>query len=248
MPQRFNLGAFAYAHRGLWDDVGRPENSLAAFEAAAMRHVGIELDVRPSADGVPIVFHDRDLKRLTGRSGAVADQTAATLSATPLLPHAQSHTIPTLEAVLALWPAGLPLLCEIKIDGETDPIDFTHTVCDLLSRAEGYVAAMSFSTAAVSAIPTSLQRGQLIEPRVMLPDDLWQAQLNTVDSAQIDFIACACMDAEKVAPRAEATGLPLVVWTVQSEAQSRNCAPFAHSQIFEGFDPDIARAACRPKS
>ena len=39
-----------YAHRGLWGK-GVPENSLAAFRAAAEAGFGIELDVQLSKDG-----------------------------------------------------------------------------------------------------------------------------------------------------------------------------------------------------
>ncbi|MEM8921520.1 MAG: glycerophosphodiester phosphodiesterase family protein, partial [Pseudomonadota bacterium] len=58
----------SYAHRGLWDAT-RPENSLAAFHAAVVAGVGIELDVRLSADGVAMVFHDQMLDRMTNASG-----------------------------------------------------------------------------------------------------------------------------------------------------------------------------------
>ena len=40
---------------------------------------GIEFDVQPSADGVPMVFHDYGLARLTGETGPVAQRDAAAL-------------------------------------------------------------------------------------------------------------------------------------------------------------------------
>ncbi|HEY2841551.1 MAG TPA: glycerophosphodiester phosphodiesterase family protein [Pirellulales bacterium] len=52
------------AHRG--DSKVAPENTLPAFESAVK--VGadlVELDYHHSADGVPVVFHDRDLDRHT---------------------------------------------------------------------------------------------------------------------------------------------------------------------------------------
>ncbi|QFG69583.1 glycerophosphodiester phosphodiesterase [Ornithinimicrobium pratense] len=54
------------AHRGL---VGpdRPENTLAAVEAAfAADADGVEVDLRLTADGVLVLSHDADLRRLTG--------------------------------------------------------------------------------------------------------------------------------------------------------------------------------------
>ena len=50
------------AHRGLWRPDGAPENSLAAFQAAAAAGYGIELDVQLSADGEAMVFHDGKLE------------------------------------------------------------------------------------------------------------------------------------------------------------------------------------------
>lgn len=64
------------AHRGASDR--EPENTLAAFQAAL--DVGadaVELDVRLSADGVPVVMHDYDVSRSTGGSGLVHQLTLA---------------------------------------------------------------------------------------------------------------------------------------------------------------------------
>src|SRR5947208_1328649 len=66
-------------HRGA---SGRlPENTLAAFRGAAEDGAGgVELDVRMSADGVPVVIHDATLYRTTGVRGRVSDQTASELA------------------------------------------------------------------------------------------------------------------------------------------------------------------------
>ncbi|MEE8246246.1 MAG: glycerophosphodiester phosphodiesterase family protein, partial [Alphaproteobacteria bacterium] len=73
------LCATPFAHRGLHEE-GVPENSLAAFEAALRAGYGIELDVRLAADGVPVVFHDASLERLTGRAAPVSAFTSAELA------------------------------------------------------------------------------------------------------------------------------------------------------------------------
>ncbi len=67
----FDVSAFAYAHRGLWD-AGAPENSLAAFEAARAAQIGVELDVRLTSDNVPVVFHDAGLERMCGHRELLA--------------------------------------------------------------------------------------------------------------------------------------------------------------------------------
>lgn len=53
-----------FAHRGLVQYA--PENTLGAFQAAiAYGCEGIELDVRMTKDGVPVVFHDKTIERLS---------------------------------------------------------------------------------------------------------------------------------------------------------------------------------------
>lgn len=61
------------AHRGYPRHY--PENSLAGIEAAIRAGARyIEVDVQLSADGVAVLFHDRDLRRLCGRDGALHER------------------------------------------------------------------------------------------------------------------------------------------------------------------------------
>jgi glycerophosphoryl diester phosphodiesterase len=77
------------AHRGLHHTL--PENSLAAFQAAAALGVdGFETDVRVCACGTAVLFHDRSLR--DGR--AVASLTHPELTA------AVGYPVPTLAAAL----------------------------------------------------------------------------------------------------------------------------------------------------
>lgn len=106
------------AHRG---DIERhTENTLPAFRSALERGAdGIELDVQFTADGTPVVFHDRDLRRITGQRGTLADLEDEHLDALGLHPgpdHPGFH-LPTLhEASSHLAGAGIPIFVEIKTD------------------------------------------------------------------------------------------------------------------------------------
>jgi glycerophosphoryl diester phosphodiesterase len=67
------------AHRG--GSALAPENTLAAFDrAVALGADAIETDVRLSADGVVMVFHDEDTERLTGTAGSIEARTAAEIA------------------------------------------------------------------------------------------------------------------------------------------------------------------------
>lgn len=136
-----------YAHRGLWDEQ-KPENSMAAFQAAAEAGFGIELDVQLSKDGTVMVFHDYTLDRVCGKEGLLTDLTAAELSTLRLKDTEQ--TIPTLAEVLRLVDGRVPLLIELK--GETGD---TAVVPATLAVLEGYTGAWcmeSFNPLIVRAV------------------------------------------------------------------------------------------------
>ena len=62
------------AHRGF--NTVAPENSLAAFGAAiALGAPEIELDVRFTRDGIPVVAHDSELQRQAGVPGTIEEKT-----------------------------------------------------------------------------------------------------------------------------------------------------------------------------
>lgn len=68
------------AHRG-YSSVF-PENTMAAFEGALQLGVDyLEMDVQMTKDGRIVVFHDLELRRVTGCEGAVSDYTLEELSA-----------------------------------------------------------------------------------------------------------------------------------------------------------------------
>lgn len=68
---------------------------------------GLELDVRRSRDGVPVVIHDASLERVQGRARRASELTAEELEASG---------VPTLEAVLAMVAHRWFLDIELKED------------------------------------------------------------------------------------------------------------------------------------
>lgn len=68
--REFHDGCLVVAHRGASTE--EPENTVAAFEAAVAAGAdAVELDVRLTADGVPVVLHDPDVMATTDGRGAV---------------------------------------------------------------------------------------------------------------------------------------------------------------------------------
>jgi glycerophosphoryl diester phosphodiesterase len=90
----------AFAHRG---GAGlAPENSWSAFEGAvALGYRYLETDVRATADGVALTFHDATLARVTGHPGRLARMSYAEVAGALI---GGKEPIPRLEDVLAAWP------------------------------------------------------------------------------------------------------------------------------------------------
>ena len=99
-----------FAHRG--GALLAPENTMPAIDnGIALGSDGLEIDVQLSADGIPVVIHDRTLDRTTDRNGPVQALTAAELAHVDAGFHftrdgtfpfrGQGIGVPTLDAVLA---------------------------------------------------------------------------------------------------------------------------------------------------
>lgn len=240
LAKRFDISAFAYAHRGLWTSTGPSENSLEAYLAAAASGLGIEFDIRPSADGTPMLFHDPEMDRMTAAKGIFEKLHSRALKDTPLN---GGEAISSFETLLKKWPKETPLLCELKVDGRTDPKAFAAKVGDMLDAHDGPAAAMSFSKSAVSALPSSIMRGQLIYPKSVSGSDRFQRDLDHILAHKgIDYAACHWSDVEALQIIREQANLPLITWTVRDPKQCLELPAYVDAQIFEGFDPALAKS------
>ena len=143
------------AHRGVHSE-NCPENSLSAFEGALRAGLPSEFDVRLTRDKVPVVFHDKDLKRMCGFDVNVATVTYEELRKYPL--SGSGECIPTLSQVLSAVEGKVPLLIELK--GE-DRSDIALRVADVIRDYKGTLAVESFN-------PYHLMRMRRLMPNVPL--------------------------------------------------------------------------------
>lgn len=105
---------FEFAHRGYWNMSSYiPENSMAAFQAALHKGLGIELDLHLTKDGQLVVFHDDTLSRMCGIDKTIESMTYNELS--HLYLNGTSERIPLFSEVLKLINGRVPLLIELKI-------------------------------------------------------------------------------------------------------------------------------------
>ncbi len=228
------------AHRGMHDlNKSRWENTLSAFAAAVDKGYAIECDVHLSADGVPVVFHDDELKRLTGTEGFIWQRTAAELQALRI--GGTSDTVPTLAAMLDLVAGRVPLVIELKgIPGRDSGL--VAKVASALRRYQGRAAIMSFDHWLVrdfardaAGIPAGLTAwGD--------KDHMFEAHFSMLGSG-ISFVSydVAGLPNPFVGFVRERLGMPVITWTVRDERAVERTFRYADQMTFEGFEPETAR-------
>lgn len=113
-----------YAHRG-WSGQF-PENTLLAFQhALALGVDGIELDVHATAEGIPVVIHDRSLGRTTSGVGNVDEQSLAFVRS---LDAGLGERVPLLDELLR------EVGHEVHLDIEVKGLGIEANVLDVLAR------------------------------------------------------------------------------------------------------------------
>ncbi|MEI4232332.1 glycerophosphodiester phosphodiesterase family protein [Roseovarius sp. D22-M7] len=240
------------AHRGLHDVTdGRPENARAGLRAAIAAGYGIEIDLQPSRDGRPMVFHDYDLGRLTAQEGPVRHRDAAELATIPLA--GGDEGIPDLSEILALVAGRVPLLVELK-DQHGQMGDAGGALEEATARTlDGYVgpvAVMSFNPAMV----TRMAGLSPDVPRGIVTCDFsaehWphltpetRARLRGIpdfETSGAQFVSHQFQDLHSpriAALRAE--GATILCWTIRSAADERTARAVADNITFEGYLPEI---------
>jgi glycerophosphoryl diester phosphodiesterase len=231
------LTARPIAHRGFHDLNGACwENTLSAFAAAAERGYAIECDVQLTADGVPVVFHDGDLKRLAGEDGFVWQRTAAEMAALRI-GGTQDHP-PTLDELLRLVGGRVPLVIEAKGTPGRDQ-GLVAAIGQRLKHYEGKAAIMSFDhwlirdfSKDAPGIPGGLtacgRRDHEIEAHfTMLAHDIAFTSYAAGDLPNrfVSFVR------EKLA-------MPVITWTIRDQPAIDLTFKYADQMTFEGFEPE----------
>ena len=220
-----------FAHRG--GSRLRPENTVVAFDhGLSLGADGLELDVRLSSDGVPMVHHDEAVDRTTNGTGLLSSQTAEALE---LLDAGHRFTgldgdswqgrgcrIPRLEMVLARY-GSIPIIIELK---GTDPEVARRAVA--LVRAAGALGRVCFGGFSDPVLHAARAAGGDVVSSAAKEETRWflyrswlgLAPRNTAYRAfQVPEVAGAM---RVVSPRfvraARRAGLPVAVWTVDEPA------------------------------
>lgn len=238
---------FRYAHRGLYDKAaGIPENSLSAFSRAVAHGFGVELDVHLLRDGSLAVFHDSDIRRMTGRAGYLEDLSAEELGDYPL--DGTKETIPQFCDVLALFEdTGLPIIVELK-SFRDNYAALTERTMRELDKFRVVYCVESFDPRCVAWVRKhrpEVIRGQLSQNflkergKLSLPMAFATTHLLSNIMVQPDFVAYRFKDRKKWAPRLcrRIYGAQRVYWTIRSKEELSIAESDGAIAIFEHFLP-----------
>ncbi len=235
------------AHRGFFDNEnGVPENSLIAFEKAIENGYAIELDVHTLHDGTVVVFHDDQLCRMTGQDGYLKNLTQNDLQNYKLLN--TKYSIPTLQQVLDLVNDRTPILVEIKSENVIVGAD-ESIIYNVLKDYKGEFAVQSFNPLTIEWFKNNapeITRGLLCSKfhKVTVPKScikkfvLRNMLLNK--RAKPQFIAFNALDLPaRILKSKKCKGLPILGWTVRSQAQYLESVKYVDNIIFQDFKPSI---------
>jgi glycerophosphoryl diester phosphodiesterase len=190
-------------HRGAPREA--PENTMRAFRLALEQGAdGIELDVQPSADGVPVILHDDTLDRTTDSTGDVSRLTWERISAA----RAGGEPVPRLEEVAA-WAAANDafLNVEIKRPG-------VEAAALAVIEAAGRTSRTIFS----SFLAESVAQVRRLDPNApcwLLTEEWGPHVLQLAGDLRVGGV---CLDVRLATSAAlgqlRAAGLPVICWTV----------------------------------
>ena len=231
------------AHRGLHDE-DYPENSMPAFVAAASSGFALELDLHMSSDGRLVVFHDADLKRMTGHEGSVADVPAAAL--TQLRLNGTEYVIPLFEDVLELVDGKAPILAEVKSGSAMTRVG--PVLRSLIAGYGGALAVQSFDPRVLlwlkkhaphvvrGQISGSLEGEQLSAAQKLLLRSMLLNVLSRPDFLAFDIRA---MPNASVSAWRTILEMPLLLWTITKPEELVEARKYDANVIFEAIYPTV---------
>jgi len=251
------------AHRGgagLW-----PENTLYAFERAAALGVDvIETDLRATADGELVIFHDEHVGRTTGGSGRVSALTLAELKKLdaafnwspdggktfPL--RGRGVTVPTLREVFAAFPH-----MRFNIEPKQAEPPLAAPLCRVI-REQGMadkvlVGAFSGPTLGqfrgeCPEVATSASTGEVLSFITMQGAGLDNAYGPPMQALQVPVRAGALRVLTRdFVEAAHGRNLRVHAWTVNTEEEMRSLIDLGVDGIMTDYPETLLKLLNRPK-
>lgn len=242
------------AHRGLHDrGRGIIENTASAFAAAIEKGYAIECDVQLSRDGIPMIFHDDDLDRLTGVEGPVGNRTMAELASYKLLDSATGDTPQRFTEFLAQIAGRTLLQIELKQQANQAATEvLAQTVMDALKGYSGPVTIESFDPKLLIEVRKRGAKMPLGIVTYGYDEPEWDQHLAGGTKfvlrhllhypvSRFEFISCRDQSLDLPAVRFfRSLGMPVTAWTIKTPVAAMAVIGKADQIVFEGFEPPSA--------
>lgn len=203
------------AHRG--HARAAPENTLAAIERAITSGADYaEIDVQATADGVVVLAHDRDLKRVAGASHRIDDLTFDEIRQFDVGswfdPAFANERVPTLREVIELARGRIRLNIELKFYGSERQL---ADVVAALVRDEKFEDQCLVTSLAYDGLVAARRENPRLRVGLIVAHALGDVSRLDVDalSVRADFLSDELLSA------ARRLGREVHVWTVNDPRQ-----------------------------
>ncbi len=203
------------AHRG--DSVSAPENSLSAIRAAIDAGADYaEIDVQEIADGSIVVFHDTDLKRITGSPKKIwevdLDEVRALDAGSWFSEEFRDERIPTLKEAIAVARGRIRLNIELKFHGREKR--FVESVLQIL-RTEKFEADCVVSSLHLEGLKEVRRRA----PDLVIGFIVFEA-VGDLTKLDVEFLSLrAAIATPGLVDRARRVGKTVHVWTINTDSE-----------------------------
>lgn len=218
------------------------ENSYEAVKDA--NDTGIdyaEIDIQLSQDGIPIVFHDNNLSRLSNRNESVEDLTAVQLENVRLTNHHHTSHIMTLENMIKKMKEEkmkIGLLIELK-PTSSNRLEMVEKVIQVIERQHFSSQAIFMSLDYESVKDLTQKR-----PEWWVGYCIY-GSVGDIDSSllqrDIDFLAIEQNRAStSFIQKAVSHVIPIYIWTVDSSKKMKQYLDMGVSGIITNY-PDLGK-------
>jgi glycerophosphoryl diester phosphodiesterase len=243
-------GISIYAHRGGMRCA--PENTVAAFKAAfAAGASAVECDIRRTADGQFVAFHDRDAGRLCGRGWKISGTPWPHLKSLRVLGREPIAHLDDILNLMILRP-GRDFFFELALESEADAADLARQISRAGVQSRAFLLTFSHRRAQLAAAREAVPGiGTAVMP--LLPRDIAaataEAGASRVCTGWVDwpgakglfYMAAAAFGLKEQAAAAASLGLEVSAGIANDPRDLRRLAALGVAAVWTDDVPTAAR-------